>query len=356
MRVELRGLTGIRAFAAAGVVFFHLIAQYPTMAPDAAPIRGLTFGSNGVDLFFTLSGFIIAYTYAHDFQTFSFPIYLAFLRKRLARIYPAHLFALVLVIGLAVLLSLRGFDFLKNNPVSGLVQQLFLVSAWNPSHKTHLDWNVPDWSISSEWLAYLLFPLILAVIRLIPGRILPALILVLPVLMASAAEFEHINAYMVRILTEFPCGVALYFLWLNLRPTKVWATVGLVCAVLYVVLGVIFGLIGVDVRWVVVFVPPLLISIALNAGPVAAFLGRPLVEYLGRVSYSLYITHYPVLVALNFLFRIPRIRDNLTLTLICTLFEVAAIYAMARFTYHFVEEPARKWLTRSAVRRPSTIE
>ena len=102
-------------------------------------------------------------------------------------------------------------------------------------------------------------------------------------------------------------------------------------------------------------IPPLLVPIALNVGPLAHLLARPLPEYLGRVSYSLYITHYVVLAAMRFLFQVPRIKDNLWLTFACTLVEVMLIYAVARFTYHFIEEPGRKWLTRSSRRRGSVV-
>lgn len=346
MRIELRALTGIRAFAALGVVLFHLIVQYPYIfRGDSSIVRALQFGSNGVDLFFILSGFIIAYSYAGEFRTFSWAKYGQFLHKRLARIWPAHMFALSLLAALGVLLTLTGRNFLHDSPIADFISQALMINNWNPWHVSHT-WNGPDWSISAEWSAYLLFPLLLAAVRWVPRRLLPILIVLLPLLMVMSYRFGQADFGPVRIMTEFPCGIALYYLWRHVQPSSLWSRVGLACALLYVPLGVVLGLVGADVRWQVLLVPPLLFSIALNAGPVARLLARPLPEYLGRISYSLYITHYVVIISMRFLIMMPRIERSVPLTLALTVIEIVIIYLLARFTYHYIEEPARKWLTR----------
>ena len=245
MRTELRGLTGIRAFAAIGVVLFHLVGQYPGVESDSPLIRVFRFGSNGVDLFFILSGFIIAYSYEREFTRFSLSFYLGFLRKRLARIYPAHLFGLLLMLALGLMLTFTGAPFLQANPAADFLSQLLLVSNWNPLHDAHLAWNVPDWSISSEWLAYLLFPLFLLILRPFPWRFLPLLILAPLVLMASSYALGQRNFGLIRILCEFPSGVALYFFWRGLSSTRIWSGIGLACAAAYVLIGVKLGLNGV---------------------------------------------------------------------------------------------------------------
>lgn len=347
MRTELRGLTGIRAFAAIGVVLYHLIGQYPHIIRRDSPlVRALEFGSNGVDLFFILSGFIIAYSYAHEFQIFSWTTYGRFLYKRLARIYPAHLFALCLLVPLGVALILAGRDFLKDSPIIDFFQQALMINTWNLWHKS-LTWNTPDWSISAEWAAYLLFPFFLTVVRWLPRRLLPALtsLLLLAMVLSYRLELANFDGQ-IRIMTEFPCGIALFYIWQHLRPSATWSRVGLICAALYVPIGVLLGITEINVRWEVLLVPPLLLSLALNIGPVARALSRPLPEYLGRVSYSLYITHFIVIISSRFIFRNARVEDSPPVSLAFTAMEVLIIYLLARFTYHFVEEPARKWLAR----------
>jgi peptidoglycan/LPS O-acetylase OafA/YrhL len=85
-----------------------------------------------------------------------------FLWKRLARIYPVHLAALVLLAGLLLAFAAAGHRFLPASrlTVEGLVKSLTLTHAWAiPIAKT---WNTVSWSISCEWAAYLCFPVIAA--------------------------------------------------------------------------------------------------------------------------------------------------------------------------------------------------
>ena len=330
---------------------FHLIIQHTsTLGHEAFPVRALQFGSNGVDVFFVLSGFIIAYRYADSFRSFSWATYKDFLRKRFARIWPAHIFALGLLAALGVVLTLAGRDFLTDSPIGDFILQALMINNWNPWDLNHT-WNGPDWSISAEWGAYLLFPLLLAAVRWVPRRLLPGLVVGLPLLMVLSYSVGQSDYGPVRIMTEFPTGIALYFVWQRLQPSVLWSRIGLACGLLYIPVGVLLGVIGVNVRWEVLLVPPLLLSIALNSGPVARLLARPSPEYLGRISYSLYITHYVVIIAMRFILRDPRIEASMPLTITFVSMEIILIFVLARLTYHFVEEPGRKLLTRNAQNR-----
>ena len=345
MRVELRALTGIRAFAAIGVVLFHLVGHFPnSLGSDSILIKMTAFGSNGVDLFFMLSGFIITYSYTVEFQSFTWFTYRHFLYKRLSRIYPAHLFALGLLVMLGIALFITGRDITSLGPVTDLVQEVLMVNNWNP-WDVRLSWNAPNWSISAEWSAYLLFPLLLVLVRSIPRRFLFLLVALLPLLMVLSYRLGRAEFGPVRIMTEFTCGIALYYIWQAMSPNLLWSQIGLLCAIIYIPIGILLGIAGINVRWEIILVPPLLLSLALNTGSVTRFFARPLPEYLGRVSYSLYITHFPVILGTRFIFLNPLVKNSLLLTTIFVLGEIVLVYMLAHFTYHRVEEPSRKWLT-----------
>src|SRR5438270_720134 len=83
-----------------------------------------------VDFFFILSGFVIARSYAP--RVSSVRLYLRFLQKRFARIYPLHLLTLGLVIVMVV--GATAADVKINNPIvykwNGLLPTIFLVQAW----------------------------------------------------------------------------------------------------------------------------------------------------------------------------------------------------------------------------------
>src|ERR1700733_1728230 len=95
----ISGLTGLRGIGAAWVVLFHL--------KDGSATPVLDDGYMGVDLFYILSGFVLSHVYAKQFYCGEHHRYVNFLKARMARIYPLHLFMLG-VVALTVL-TLPGF-------------------------------------------------------------------------------------------------------------------------------------------------------------------------------------------------------------------------------------------------------
>ena len=162
-------LTGVRFVAATWVMLYHFQVPLATLGLLVPVLHEfLRVGRLGVDLFFALSGFILTHTYLTRMgPQITWPKSRHFLWLRLARIYPVH-FVMLNVAGLAVLAQAKfgssdagSRDWL--NPVD-YVKQVLLVHEWGPSPQR--GWNFPAWSLSMEWLAYLLFPLlVLALFR-----------------------------------------------------------------------------------------------------------------------------------------------------------------------------------------------
>ncbi|RWZ50936.1 hypothetical protein ELQ90_08920 [Labedella phragmitis] len=183
-RRELRQLTGLRIIAALWVVLFHFEGQYARLLPEIGGVVWAT-GSRGflaVDLFFVLSGYILAYQHLRTFSE-GRGRFGRFLLKRLARIYPVHLATLVFLV-LVVLVGARigvTLGRAEHFTVEGAVQDLLLVRGWFwPSQ----GWNYPAWSLSAEWLAYLLFPVICLVIARVAHPRRSALVVVMLALVA----------------------------------------------------------------------------------------------------------------------------------------------------------------------------
>jgi len=155
----------LRFIAAAAIVLFHYRSQMTELVPAFAVLEPIAAaGYLGVDLFFVLSGFILTYNYLDWFQRLERRAYLRFLGFRFARIYPVHLFTigfLALPLVLAIALG-ESLSHPENFSVEDLVRNLLLIHAWTTA--TLLNWNYPSWSISAEWFAYLLFPVVAFVI------------------------------------------------------------------------------------------------------------------------------------------------------------------------------------------------
>ncbi len=170
---EIRALTGIRGVAALIVFFSHLRDTLFTRGVSL-PVSDLfknlfLIGGRQVDIFFVLSGFILALTYQKYFAgAVTWDDYRQFLRKRLARIWPLHAVMLVLTIMMVVAaehLHLRIMNGLDRFTFSSLPKDFLLIHAWPfiaTSGTEEMVWNPPSWSISIEALAYLIFPFFLA--------------------------------------------------------------------------------------------------------------------------------------------------------------------------------------------------
>ena len=151
---ESRALTGLRGIAALLVLMHHFSLHF-SESPGGSGLSGmLRQGYLGVDLFFVLSGFVISMVYGRWFGAASLGQPWAarvstFLLRRVARIWPLHVVVVLVLIGLAAA-GQHGFS------VRFSLVNLALVQGWGMSGEV----NAPAWSISAEFLAYLLFPIL----------------------------------------------------------------------------------------------------------------------------------------------------------------------------------------------------
>ncbi|MCX7358424.1 MAG: acyltransferase [Alphaproteobacteria bacterium] len=353
---ELKPLTSLRFIAAFWVLLYHFkdhlglgMGQFGLVAD----------GYLGVDLFFTLSGFILAHVYLTSFEDGRFG-YGGFLKNRIARVYPMHLAALGAMLVLFAGAAILGVG--ESNPdafrLSDLPAHLFMVHAWGTTPT--VGWNFPSWSISAEWLAYLLFPLVAGLVlkakRWSGAFAASALALCLfsfwaldnlsAVFPGVGQNFSQMTAQIgaLRILPSFLLGVALYAFGREHAAPKSWAwpivavSAGWVVAV--TTLGwweglTWFGLAG------------LLYGLAETSrhGVDAPMSGRVFV-FLGAASYAMYMIHLPIdIVWFHALekFGVTETSDlALRVGAMVGVFVVCIVASMV--AYLVIEEPARKWV------------
>src|SRR5436305_1921821 len=140
--VRLDALTGLRFWFAFLVVCHHSLNRW--FGPGARVVSD--FGYIGVDFFFVLSGFVLAWSARPDVGP------LRFWWNRFARIWPLHLTTLLLALALGVAVASGG--------VAALLPNLFLVQAWWPQPDVYFGFNAVSWSLSCEVFFYLCFPLL----------------------------------------------------------------------------------------------------------------------------------------------------------------------------------------------------
>ena len=305
-RGDIAPLTGLRFVAAMLVVLHH----YPVPGASGTAATMMQAGYFGVTLFFVLSGFVLAYTYAEALSEAPRATLRRFAVARFARIYPVYL---------AILLYLwirSAFD----GPV---VLHALLLQAWHPDARVAFALNGPGWSISVEAFLYACFPLL--VIAFGRGGVFESgarmgvvLAGVVAAMIALAVFFEvtgrnvaglepgsaHRWLYRspVARLGDFVLGMLAAAYYARYRAhvgarRRQWALVTLGAIAVIVAFMAMPSNIDSTWSWDVLYALP---GVALIAGlacapaaPVARVLAWPLVVLLGQSSYCLYLLQAP---------------------------------------------------------------
>jgi peptidoglycan/LPS O-acetylase OafA/YrhL len=343
---ELRALTSARGLAAWLVVLFHIRRSIDGL-PDFA-MAVFQKGYLAVDFFFLLSGFVIWLSYSERLRAGGLAEMPAFLKRRIARIWPLHLFML----GFAVLMALAMLATGRHSdafPFSELPLHVALLQNWGFAHA--LSWNDPAWSISCELAAYLLFPLLALAIdwRRVPSAAIVAaigaLLLLLHIVFARQGLWqlgqEISQMGLIRCVLEFTAGTAVYALWLRWRAA--WRLPAAVSALIALALlgGWIAGLVPETLAVPMGFAT-LLLALALTAGR----RGNPLeiapLHYLGEISYATYLSHY----LLWYAFKLALVSDAHAVGWPLVALYLAIVLATSMALYHLVERPAQRWINR----------
>jgi peptidoglycan/LPS O-acetylase OafA/YrhL len=386
MAVFIRQLTGIRFVAAFWVLLYHLQDPLDRIGVMDIPVLSevIRVGRLGVDLFFALSGFIITHTYLTRMGSrLALGASANFWWLRLARIYPVH-FVMLNVAGLAVIAQAWVTGVEKDRPWLNpwdYVRNLLLIQEWGP----HPDrgWNVVAWSLSMEWLAYLLFPLLVLLLFALHKRVpTPVLFLawglaLAPLLWRGSLTLDpyytDLWGSVIRVLTEFTAGAITYLIVLRFIPAgasdptprveKAATAVSWLMPLLVVGGAVFLG------NWTAAqspltlndpdaeplppyfhlwLVPPLIIwigALALSRRGQARWLGTDTLILGGVVSYSLYMTHLVW-------FGVWRAGMNAVgiesgpLYALSVILAIAGSFVIAWLMWRIVEEPCRRWMRR----------
>jgi peptidoglycan/LPS O-acetylase OafA/YrhL len=171
----LPALTGIRAFAAVLVLVLHANQNFRSYVSEH--VAFLHRGYLGVDLFFILSGFIITHVYLDALARPRPAPVRIFLWHRLIRLFPAHATVLLGLIAIVLIGRGLGFAFRTEDAwaLADLPWHFLMLHAWGTTATA--GWNAPSWSISAEWFAYLLFPLLALGLARLPRGAAPVLAL-----------------------------------------------------------------------------------------------------------------------------------------------------------------------------------
>jgi peptidoglycan/LPS O-acetylase OafA/YrhL len=350
-------LTSVRFLLALGVVLFHYQLMW-TLPPEAAGL--LNRARLGVDIFFILSGFILAHVYL---QGEGPPDYRRFIVARFARIYPAHA---AIMLGMLVMVLGAGLVGVGLEPgrfnAPDFIQSMLLTQAWFP-RSTMVLWNGPAWSLSAEWFAYLIFPVYAWIALRLRDR--PVVLIALAISLFAVLDAGYRMAFgvilpraednlgVLRILPEFLFGIGLYFLGQRLRLSP-RAAIGAVVVASLAMLAAMQA--SLDDRLIVALAGPLILSLALLAkSGTRTFLSNPVWLFAGEASYALYLVHIPlVMVWRNAMQALLGLDGDYRMAPLELAALLALTLAAAAVIHVAVEQPGRRllrrWLNRPGAR------
>lgn len=318
-----------------------------------------------IEMFMVLSGFVLAHSYLYRGER---PGTKDFIWRRVARMWPMHVFSLFFMYGV-IIYGTKGEFFLGPfNNWNTLVQNLLLSHniGLPPTGEYVWSWNYPSWSVSVElWVSIAFIFLVYKATK--SWALLGFAALGLAILGVNFRAralgnlytynepiFGWLNSGLLRGLSTFPLGIVAYRLFQRLRarpnPWPVWGATA-VEAVLLVGLIAFLFVAQWGVPWLQAFSPWWFLFViaiyALEWGYLSR--GSRWLAYLGVISFSIYLNHAGIHILFNDLeFRqwfVDRgcLRADLQpndirpWTLIVTLF-------FSHVTYQLVERRAQRWM------------
>jgi peptidoglycan/LPS O-acetylase OafA/YrhL len=320
-RVRLAYLDGLRALAAAYVVAFHAVLGFygsDLNGPFRILRRVFAYGHESVAVFIVLSGYCLMLPVVRS-DAQALPLdFRRFVQRRARRILPPY-FATVagslLLIALVPVLQQRSGttwdDSLPGLDWGAVATHLLVVHNWFPRWGVQI--NGPLWSVATEWQIYFFFPLLLLPVwrrsGMVGALIAATVVGYSPLAFARGPAWLAIPWYLLLFafgMAAAAIGFAQRPLEQRLRQSANWARLSgllwLTCLLLSnAAAGLWFGLKPLSDLLVGLATATLLLNLTGKAAASATSVGflrllesKPLVG-LGNFSYSLYLTHLPVL-------------------------------------------------------------
>jgi peptidoglycan/LPS O-acetylase OafA/YrhL len=351
---RFKALDGVRGTAALIVAF---VWHYQHFAPEAYPFSKILYwpyhyGWIMVDLFFIISGFVFFNMYARKITERALSK-TDFFILRFSRLYPLHWFMLIVVTVVKIIrkcLTGSGFFVYYNNNLFFFLQNI--LSIQNGWLQTDYSFNGPSWSVSVEIMMYIVFFLVFyySVGSNKKSCVCGLLLIYLGLMMyVSGRNWPFFNNQIGRGLMGFfigcTVGEILNFSAAHKRVEKLLLWVCVAGIVILTVFSIIFGyakLKGWTLLYMFVFFPALII-ISLKFKTVSMILSIKPLLYLGEISYSVYLVHYPMQLIIKTIDEGFKIGINYSSKVFFCVF-TAIVIVVSHITHYGFEKPLQKYI------------
>ena len=361
--MRITKLDGLRGIFSLMVVFYHYVKIFEANNLILLPIQLnnnflIRQSHSFVDFFFVLSGFVIALNYN---SITSLKSYGTYLKKRFLRLYPLLLFTALLFCIFQILVNLYFKQFIESPATLNFILKktfdtLFFLNSTPIFMDTGLGINPPSWSISSEMISYVLFGF-LFLIKAVKRNVIIFLVILLSsiFLISKGIFFAEGNYGFFRGFVSFGIG---YFVWYFSRKNVSFNSQSevLVPILISISLYILNYLNGFDKQLFGLCSIPLVFGVCIfilikSEGFISTILiSRPL-QFLGKISYSIYLNHFLLIVIIpRACFYITGIRQNTLNELLIFIGVVVFTIIYSNFTYKYIERKVGVYLRRKLVK------
>jgi peptidoglycan/LPS O-acetylase OafA/YrhL len=318
-RVFFPNLNGIRFLAALVVIVHHVeMAKYWFGLPniyDSSFVGGV-FGELGIILFFVLSGFLITYLLLEEHRRTGTIGIKAFYMRRILRIWP--LYYLVVIFSLFILPNFHFFDIpgLSERINDGFFLKSLAYMSFMPNLGytiyEHIPYATQTWSVGVEEQFYLLWPVLMLyavrkqkVLQVLIATVIIYLLVKTVVVaghIAYPASVPMLKSWLFWDHFSIDCmalgGISAYLLFYRKEKVLKILFNKYLQASLYIILALI-TVKGLMLPWyskevfAIIFMV-LILNLAANKNTIISLEYKPL-NYLGKISYGLYMYHNFVL-------------------------------------------------------------
>lgn len=285
-------INGLRALAIIAVLIFHY---------NNSLLQG---GFTGVDVFFVISGYLMTSIILNELNNNSFSL-VQFYKARAKRIIPALLVICFILASIGYIFFEPMTYKLVGKHIAASLVFISNIIYYNEAGYFEIDsqykFLLHTWSLSVEWQFYIIYPIILIILhRLLKSNPLKIAILFITIISLILSVY----------LTSFNPNFAFYML-----PTRMWELLIGSLAFLYpltlsknkkIIIETI-GLIIIIVSFIkipnaapwsgyLLFIPVLGAYLCIVANNQKTLLQNTIIQKIGLISYSLYLTHWPIIV------------------------------------------------------------
>jgi peptidoglycan/LPS O-acetylase OafA/YrhL len=338
----------LRGIAVLGVLLVHTLTLFTKIHLPNLLLSFTSVGKHGVQLFFFASAFTIFYSYSNRNDETN--VKTNFLIRRIFRIAPLYYIALIYYqIQNGFKIHLFNGTILPVN-VRGIVENIFFIHGFDP---VYINTIVPGgWSIGVEMLFYCLVPILFKYIKSIDSAIyfLVATIILRKALQVIMIHFllPHVNPNFFddflyysfsNQLPVFALGILFFFI-IKGHKTKSFVPLLLLFAV--IVLEMLIKIFSITLHLLLTgsFI---VLALALSKPRKKTILSNA-IQYIGTISYSMYLVHFAVLVLFDKANIAPNTNGPITNLIYFGVEYLALILVttgISMFTYKYIEVPAQ---------------